>query len=405
MTNRRDNNIMDELFLFSRRQHDLLDRFVTNHETMYNRFMDTMDRYWERNRIQTETQENENNTNPTLRSIWNNVPLTGHMRFGTNGTRQNTSPLSFPRPPSTIPPPPPATTAVSPSFSPPPPPPSTQNPFTPPPAPPINPGNFWVNNPLPELRRRRRARSRLNPMVNNFINETLYTPQISRRPPTRIQIQNATTSAVYQDILEEGIINQPICPITQANFLNGDRILQINHCNHIFSRQPLLNWFNTDSRCPVCRFDIRINSPISNNTTSTPSIGSNTTINSTNNLGIDNNFLNNLTNTLQRSLTQLSRDNSGNSNGTILTAEYTFDWPPLSSAAEPDNEASAAEPNNVSTQTPAPDIELDEINITDIDIDTEIPCSGDDIEPIDETGHELTTPEDIENDENEHDDV
>ena len=37
----------------------------------------------------------------------------------------------------------------------------------------------------------------------------------------RLEIENATTSTVYQDILEEGIINQPICPITQAIFLNG----------------------------------------------------------------------------------------------------------------------------------------------------------------------------------------
>ena len=59
MTNRQDNNIMDELFLFSRRQHDLLDRFVTNHETMYNRFMDTIDRYWLRTRIQREAQEKQ----------------------------------------------------------------------------------------------------------------------------------------------------------------------------------------------------------------------------------------------------------------------------------------------------------------------------------------------------------
>ena len=98
MTNRQDNNIMDELFRFSRRQHDLLDRFVTNHETMYTRFMNCIDRYWERNTIRNQTQEN-NNTNPTLRSIWNNVPNNIPNRF----PRVNqSSPISFPSPPPPI---------------------------------------------------------------------------------------------------------------------------------------------------------------------------------------------------------------------------------------------------------------------------------------------------------------
>ena len=31
----------------------------------------------------------------------------------------------------------------------------------------------------------------------------------------------------------------------------------ISQCNHIFSANELLNWFNSNVRCPMCRYDIR----------------------------------------------------------------------------------------------------------------------------------------------------
>ena len=48
-----------------------------------------------------------------------------------------------------------------------------------------------------------------------------------------------------------------MCPISREQFDNYDIILKINHCGHIFKKNSLLNWFETSSKCPVCRHDIR----------------------------------------------------------------------------------------------------------------------------------------------------
>jgi hypothetical protein len=48
------------------------------------------------------------------------------------------------------------------------------------------------------------------------------------------------------------------------HFIEGDSILQIRSCGHRFKEAPLLIWFRRDSRCPICRYDIR------NYTSSTP---------------------------------------------------------------------------------------------------------------------------------------
>jgi hypothetical protein len=40
-------------------------------------------------------------------------------------------------------------------------------------------------------------------------------------------------------------------------FQPNSEVTQINNCRHIFNRAELATWFETNVRCPVCRFDIR----------------------------------------------------------------------------------------------------------------------------------------------------
>jgi len=35
----------------------------------------------------------------------------------------------------------------------------------------------------------------------------------------------------------------------------------IRHCRHIFNTNSLISWFNTNCKCPVCRYDIRNYNP------------------------------------------------------------------------------------------------------------------------------------------------
>ena len=69
---------------------------------------------------------------------------------------------------------------------------------------------------------------------------------------TSSQIENATQTVTYHEMM-----NEERCPITLDNFTVGESICQIRHCGHIFKRDPLMNWFHRNVRCPVCRYDLR----------------------------------------------------------------------------------------------------------------------------------------------------
>jgi predicted nucleic acid-binding Zn ribbon protein len=51
-------------------------------------------------------------------------------------------------------------------------------------------------------------------------------------------------------------MNETRCPISLDYFEPGQNILQINNCGHIFGHQPLMEWFQRHSRCPVCRASV-----------------------------------------------------------------------------------------------------------------------------------------------------
>ncbi len=60
------------------------------------------------------------------------------------------------------------------------------------------------------------------------------------------------------------------CPITLEDFESGQFVNVIRHCGHVFQREALANWFRTNVRCPVCRYDIRTGAP---NVHLTPAVG------------------------------------------------------------------------------------------------------------------------------------
>ena len=73
--------------------------------------------------------------------------------------------------------------------------------------------------------------------------------------PSQEQIQNATLLFTYNHSNSENINQQ--CPITLEDFENGDILRQIRHCRHVFHEESIQNWFQSNVRCPVCRYDIR----------------------------------------------------------------------------------------------------------------------------------------------------
>ena len=42
-------------------------------------------------------------------------------------------------------------------------------------------------------------------------------------------------------------------------------MIQIRHCGHTFQEHAIMNWFQSNTRCPVCRYDIRDYHPTTEN--------------------------------------------------------------------------------------------------------------------------------------------
>ena len=72
--------------------------------------------------------------------------------------------------------------------------------------------------------------------------------------PTASQIETATRRVLYRDIATP--INNS-CPISMDNFNDNETVTIIRHCGHIFNIDELATWFQSNCRCPVCRYDIR----------------------------------------------------------------------------------------------------------------------------------------------------
>lgn len=78
---------------------------------------------------------------------------------------------------------------------------------------------------------------------------------------TQTQIENSTRNILYCDILDP--INNS-CPISLETFIDTSTVTMIRHCRHIFNTQSLMSWFNSNCKCPVCRYDIRNYNPNNN---------------------------------------------------------------------------------------------------------------------------------------------
>ena len=72
--------------------------------------------------------------------------------------------------------------------------------------------------------------------------------------PTSSQIETATRRVLYRDIVAP--INSS-CPISMDNFNDNETVTIIRQCGHIFNSDELTTWFQSNCRCPVCRYDIR----------------------------------------------------------------------------------------------------------------------------------------------------
>jgi hypothetical protein len=72
--------------------------------------------------------------------------------------------------------------------------------------------------------------------------------------PSAIQVRMATRTLLFRDISNN---TQTICPIDRELLQPDDTVLQIIPCGHFFRDTNLRRHFRGNTRCPLCRYDIR----------------------------------------------------------------------------------------------------------------------------------------------------
>jgi hypothetical protein len=148
--------------------------------------------------------------------------------------------------------------------------------------------------------------------------------------PTGEQINSATRIITYNESIE--LINHR-CPISLADFEEGEDIRQIIHCGHCFCEDSIQNWFRSNVRCPVCRYDIRDYSlpDIIDASSSTPNRQNRQNIqnipNIPNNINNNLNNLNHIFDGISTNLTNILSNYLDNDFGHTNELSYTFEFP------------------------------------------------------------------------------
>jgi hypothetical protein len=66
------------------------------------------------------------------------------------------------------------------------------------------------------------------------------------------QISQSTTVSLHQ----HSPINPVTCPITLEVIGDGESVMKINRCGHLFKESALRQWLQGHHQCPVCRGNI-----------------------------------------------------------------------------------------------------------------------------------------------------
>ena len=74
-------------------------------------------------------------------------------------------------------------------------------------------------------------------------------------PEQIVQSTDEITFSIADSSLN-GISN--VCPISLEEFVEGETILQIRECRHVFKPAELRRWFERHNGCPVCRRNLRV---------------------------------------------------------------------------------------------------------------------------------------------------
>jgi len=159
-------------------------------------------------------------------------------------------------------------------------------------------------------------------LSGNISNQTGFQDVIVA--PTRQQIDSATRTITYSENIE--LLNHR-CPISLADFEEGDEIIQIIHCGHCFCQETIQGWFRTNVRCPICRYDIRESSNQETETDIEPQHREQSRRSVNENMQNMQNITNNMFDGLTASLANILNNYLDNESDISNNLTYTFEMP------------------------------------------------------------------------------
>jgi hypothetical protein len=146
--------------------------------------------------------------------------------------------------------------------------------------------------------------------------------------PGALQVEIATRNVRYGDIVSP---MNTSCPISLEIFTDNDIVTIICYCGHIFMATEIHNWFSSNCRCPVCRYDIReyrstnvINHALDISANITPSITPSITQTTVRNTDFSGNLIDSITDTLLNELLNSSTFSSDASSNLMENTLATF---------------------------------------------------------------------------------
>lgn len=155
-----------------------------------------------------------------------------------------------------------------------------------------------------------------NAQTRGFIYTQLFESDADARGLTDEQIANETQIVAY-----DGSMNaSDRCPISWERFENGQNVMRINRCGHIFKENEITEWLRTHDNCPVCRTSLLQNTTTNRTDTSGNNISyTNNADTSANNISYTNNAANQVLSTIISSV-----NNAINTNNGYYENEFTF---------------------------------------------------------------------------------
>jgi len=97
--------------------------------------------------------------------------------------------------------------------------------------------------------------SDINSLLNLFQSLSATTPTDSSANNVLDLMPTVTRTLSYSNITNP--VNTQ-CPILLENFTPSSEVIQILGCEHNFTPVGITAWFRRNSRCPICRYDVRL---------------------------------------------------------------------------------------------------------------------------------------------------